>query len=171
MCYADCIKNLTIICVKNKRNCFIYAAYRTRLNPVQDSVYRRWQILLVSSHTGLYVIWYLDLLSVCVYIDINPLILFWNAAWQSMYWSSRSVHGTASLFLNSSFQEVFMWLQDQGQQDSHLSTANLQMFVRFCASEGESQLVSFSLYLRKNCTSPLTFIFGSQCVCFCWGLN
>lgn len=85
--------------MKNKTNCFIYAVYRTRLNPVQDSVYRRWQILLISSHARLYVIWYLNLSSVHVCVCIyKPMIFCWIPAWRSAYCNLCSAHGTASLF-------------------------------------------------------------------------
>lgn len=101
--------------MKVKRNCFIYAVYRTRLNPVQDSVYRRWQILLVSSQIRLYVIWYLDLLSVPAYVYKTPwyfveiLLEGLQLKFMLSLWHNNS-------FLNTGYQEVFIWLQDLGRK-------------------------------------------------------
>lgn len=139
MWYADCINNWLWYVWKIKEK-LLYALYRTRLNPVQDSLYRRWQILLVNSHTRLYVIWYLDLLPVhvCVYIYKPPNILLKYCLMVCLLKFPFSPWHS-SPFLNSATKRVFIWLQILGQHDSHLSTANLQMLVRFCASECESQ--------------------------------
>lgn len=158
------------MCMKIRGMC-----YRTRLNTVQGSVYRRWQSLLVGSHTRFYVIWCLDLLSlsvcmcVCVYTQTNILLKyclvvcllkFLFSPWRSIFF-----------FWTAAYQEVFIWPQDLGQQDSRLRITSLQMVIGLCGSTCGSQKVRFSIYLPKSSISLLGLIFGSRCMSFSWGLD
>lgn len=149
--------------------------YRTRSNPVQGSVYRRWHSLLVGSHTRLYVIWCLDLLSLsvcifmCVYTRTNILLKyclvvcllkFLLSPWCSIFFSElqptkRCLYDcrTWGSKIHISGQPAFKWLSG------------------FVVSQSGSQWVRFSIYPPESSISPLGLIFRSRCMYFSWGLD